>query len=204
MASKAQDNPFASPGGTMISSENSSIVIDSPHPLGGPKFTSPQPTISSTPRHQHHPLPHSAARIQKSRSCSKSSPAESLVDSARKEWKQHGSALTQDMEEIRRLDEARPGTMTARLLSAKDRRDVTGNKYTAYILRVKLANNQVLQLEHRYSEFVKLNDSFKNQCVHLDAEFPPKHLAGRLGNWTPSLTWAPDHFEELVKYRKVQ
>jgi len=128
----------------------------------------------------------------------------SLARSARKEWQRHGNALTQDLEETRRRDEERSGTMTVRLTSAENRRDVTNRKYTSYVLRVKLANKQVLQLEHRYSEFVKLNDAFKLHGIRLDATFPPKHLAGRIGNWQLAKRWAPDQHDELVNYRKVQ
>jgi len=128
----------------------------------------------------------------------------SMAQSARKEWRRHGSALTQNLVEARRRDEERPGTMTVRLISAENRRDVTNRKYTSYVLSVKLANNQVLQLEHRYSEFVKLNDAFKLHGIGLDATFPPKHLAGRIGNWQLAKRWAPDQHEELVNYRRVQ
>jgi lipid-binding SYLF domain-containing protein len=251
------DNPFASPGGNTLSSESSSIMMDSPYPIpiDQYQFTSPRPTLRQeadmrrrgsqqsqqqqqqqqstfiagnikdgkgspkldieapaaihlTPWQKKHPLTvHSAIKSRGGNSTINNetiASPELLVHSARKEWKQHGSALTQDLEEIRRRDEERPGTVTVRLVSAENRKDVTSKKYTAYILRVKLPNNQVLQLEHRYSEFVKLNDSFRNQCVHLNAVFPPKHLAGRLGNWTPSMTWAPDQFDELVQYRTIQ
>eukprot|EP00536_Pseudo-nitzschia_multiseries_P009970 jgi/Psemu1/202053/e_gw1.290.72.1 len=129
----------------------------------------------------------------------------SLVRSARKEWHQHGIALTQDLEETRRRDEDRPGTLTVRLLSAENRRDVTGRKYTAYVLRVRLPpDGRILQLEHRYSEFVKLRDAFASHCVWLEAAFPPKHLAGRIGNWQLAKRWAPDKHDELVNYRKVR
>jgi lipid-binding SYLF domain-containing protein len=94
--------------------------------------------------------------------------------------------------------------MTVRLISAENRRDVTNRKYTSYVLSVRLANSQVLQLEHRYSEFVKLNEAFKHHDVLLDAPFPPKHLAGRLGNWQMAKRFAPDRHEELVNFRKVQ
>jgi lipid-binding SYLF domain-containing protein len=129
---------------------------------------------------------------------------EKMAQSARKEWQQHGAGVTQALEEVRRRDEERPGTMTARLLSAETRRDVTGKKYVSYILSVKMPNNQVLQLEHRYSEFAKLNDTFHNHGVTIPATFPGKNIAGRLGNWTPSLRWAPEQHEDLVQYRKVQ
>jgi len=157
--------------------------------------TSPHP-LASAMKYQFHPTGSVAQGA---------APAsDDLVRSARKEWKQHGSALTQDLEETRRRDEERPGTMTVRLLSAENRRDVTNRKYTSYVLRVKLANNQVLQLEHRYSEFVKLHEAFQHHGIELDVAFPPKHLAGRLGNWQVAKRFAPVRHEELVNYRKVQ
>ncbi|KAL3919570.1 MAG: hypothetical protein SGARI_007174, partial [Bacillariaceae sp.] len=93
--------------------------------------------------------------------------------------------------------------MTARLLSAETRRDVTGKKFVTYILQVKLANGDIKQLEHRYSEFAKLHDTLNNHGIDV-AVFPGKNLAGRLGNWTPSLKWAPEQHDDLVQYRKVQ
>lgn len=121
---------------------------------------------------------------------------------------------------MRRRDEARPGTLTCRLVSAVDRRDVSGKRYTAYVLHVKLPNTVELQLEHRYSEFAKLHDILQSRGIQLveggirnggggsggnnAVVFPKKHLAGRIGNWTPSLKWAPEQHDELVQYRKVQ
>merc|ERR1712232_853339 len=96
--------------------------------------------------------------------------------------------------------------MGVRLMSVETNRreQISGKRYTAYVLRVKLTNGQVVRLEHRYSEFAKLRDIFKEHCIHLDAAFPPKH--GLLGNWKPALLmWAPDQYEEeLAQYRKVQ
>ncbi|KAG7348245.1 Las17-binding protein actin regulator [Nitzschia inconspicua] len=169
------------------SSDGLSPVASSPHPLT--RFTATTSSGTVTPQ----PIATSTFPSK-----------ESLASSARKEWKQHGSGVTQALEEVRRRDEERPGTLTARLLSAETRRDITGKKFVTYILQVKLTNNQVLQLEHRYSEFSKLNDSFKNHCISLEAAFPGKNIAGRLGNWTPSLRWAPDQHDDLVQYRKVQ
>jgi lipid-binding SYLF domain-containing protein len=129
---------------------------------------------------------------------------ESLAHSARKEWRQHGSGITQELEEKRRLDEARAGTVTVRVLSAETRRDVAGKKYTAYVLRVQLPSGQVLQIEHRYSDFAKLAEILKDHHISLDTSFPSKHWAGRLGNWTPSLKWAPEQHQELIDFRKIQ
>jgi lipid-binding SYLF domain-containing protein len=174
--------------------------------------TSPHPLSSAVKSHYHPtgsvavmpPIQDATISLGAENNGVSALTGDSMVQSARKEWKRHGSALTQDLEETRRRDEERPGTVTVRLMSAENRRDVTNQKYTSYVLRVKLANNQVLQLEHRYSEFVKLNEAFNHHGVHLDAAFPPKHLAGRIGNWQLAKRWAPDQHEELVKYRKVQ
>ena len=185
----------------------------SPHPLG--PATSPHPLTSALkPQHSVNdpaatlmaPGPGAAPALAGTGTGHRASPNDvnSLARSARKEWQRHGTAITQDLEETRRRDEERPGTMTVRLTSVETRRDVTNRKYTSYVLRVKLANNQVLQLEHRYSEFVKLNDAFKIHGIQLDATFPPKHLAGRIGNWQLARRWAPDQHDELVNYRKVQ
>jgi lipid-binding SYLF domain-containing protein len=177
-------------------------------------MTSPQPTLreqaalraeADTPKHETFPFPATPHTPQAHPLAFSSVTPESLAQSARKEWRQHGTALTQSLEEQRRLDEERPGTLTVRVLSADTRRDVSGAKYTAYILRVQLATGQVLELEHRYSEFAKLNDNFKSHNIQLEyVPFPSKHWAGRMGNWTPSLKWAPSSHGDLIHYRKIQ
>mmetsp|Transcript_18733 Transcript_18733/g.34931 ORF Transcript_18733/g.34931 Transcript_18733/m.34931 type:complete len:550 (+) Transcript_18733:88-1737(+) len=210
-----EDNPFASPQGKVYSGDNVT-PSQSPHPLtlreqaaqrtnsttmSAVYATTPTSTTSSS---SPHPLAHSSTSSSGSSSTARGETPEDSARKARKEWQQHGSGVTQAHEDIRRRDEERPGTVTARLLSAETRKDVTGKKYTSYVLSVRLANNQVLQLEHRYSEFYKLNESFNNHAIRLGAVFPKKHLAGRIGNWTPSLRWAPEKHEELIQYRKVQ
>ena len=191
-------------------------------------FSSPRPTLreegtiraSSGPpqtpkqqpqnQRQYHPLAFSTPAHHGDPSVATTSVTtgetpESLAQSARKEWRDHGSGITQSLEEKRRLDEDRPGTITCRVLSAETRYDVANKKYTTYILRVQLANNQILQLEHRYSEFAKLNEQFKSHNVAMQGVvFPSKHWAGRMGNWTPSLSWAPEKHDQLILYRKIQ
>jgi hypothetical protein len=223
------DNPFATPV-TKILSERIPAMTRSPHPLSS--LDTRTPTFGNNRNNQHaekttnssmikngsskfyssplsspHPLTYYTAPSTSGTAtplCNAGSEQESLVSSARKEWQKHGSGVTQALEEVRRRDEERPGTLTARLLSAETRHDITGKKYVAYILRVKLANNRVMQIDHRYSEWSKLSESFKNYGVTLDAVFPGKNIAGRLGNWTPSLRWAPEQHDDLVQYRKVQ
>jgi hypothetical protein len=55
---------------------------------------------------------------------------ETIAQSARKEWRRHGSGVTQVLEENRRGDE-RAGTFSVRVLSAETRRDVAGAQYTS-------------------------------------------------------------------------
>jgi hypothetical protein len=245
------DNPFAS-GGTAATNDTAvhsgGDGFRSPHPL----MTSPPPppqaqSSSGQNFDQSHmttatshlfvspnePMytntPHSAAtRTTFARPSTMTTPRSttdvSLAQSARNDFKKHGSGVTQSLEEIRRKDENRPGTLTARLVSAEERRDVAGKRYTAYVVHVKLPNTVELQLEHRYSEFAKLHDVLKSHGIHLVegghhsghngggssgrggnvVVFPKKHLAGRIGNWTPSLKWAPEQHDELVQYRKIQ
>lgn len=127
--------------------------------------------------------------------------SEYLAQSARKEWKLHGSGMTQTLEEKR---VQRPGTISVRVISAVTRRDLNNAKFTSYVLETKLSNAQVLQIEHRYSEFAKLHDLFKTHNIILDASFPSKHWAGRMGQWTPSLKFAPEKHEDLIQFRKIQ
>lgn len=151
------------------------------------------PSTPSTPHQALHPL--STPFLKPSQT------PESVVKSARKDWQRHGSGVTQDLEEKRT---SKPGTLSVRVLSAETRRDVSGAKYTAYILKVQHANGQLLELEHRYSEFSKLRDIMQTHSIQIPCAFPGKHLAGRLGQWTPSLKWAPEKHEDLIQYRKVQ
>ena len=203
------NNPFVSPRG-------SSQRFSSPHPLTNRRRQNNQDDKAATQRNpasSNNQNDDDATNMtltprnyyqRQQKSPTRTDNSSTLVNSARKEWNLHGKALTQDLEETRIRDEETLGTLTARLTSAENRFDVTGKKYTSYILQVKLPNRDVLQLEHRYSEFAKLNDIFLNQCVYVDAIFPPKNLAGRIGNWTPSLSWAPEKFDDLVRYRKIQ
>lgn len=139
--------------------------------------------------------------------------------SARKEWRQHGSGATQVLEEKRRLSAAGPGQWTVRVVQAQKRVDFAGSNYTAYVVQVQQQSQQQQQqqqqnetlLEHRYSDFAKLHSivaQHEKHSLHLQFDssvrFPSKHWAGRVGNWTPSLTWAPVQHSDLISYRIKQ
>ena len=110
--------------------------------------------------------------------------------------------MTQDLEE--RRNSRAPGTIAVRVLGAETRQDLSNQPYTTYIMQVTLANGDVIQLEHRYSEFAKLNELFRSHNIRLDTSFPSKSLAGRIGNWTPSLQFAPQQNQQLIQFRKIQ
>ena len=58
----------------------------------------------------------------------------------------------------------------------------------------------VNNIRSRFSDFAKLNELLKSHHIVLDTSFPPKHWAGRIGSWTPSSTWAPDHYNDLIEF----
>lgn len=144
-----------------------------------------------------------------------------MASQARRDWRQHGENLTQTLEDKRRQTEhqllndgsglmRKEGALVVRVVSAEKRIDLSGRNYTAYVIRLQFqgSNNSVNSnlVEHRYSEFLKINDLCKKHGVALDknAAFPSKSLAGRVGNWTPSLSLAKGKHDELVNYRVIQ
>ena len=72
------------------------------------------------------------------------------------------------------------------------------------IMQITLPSGNRMQMEHRYSEFSKLNDVLKSHQVPLDQPFPAKHWAGTLGPFTPAMSWAPEQYWDLIEFRKVQ
>ena len=226
------ENPFASP-----SSQTQGVSGGRPdhspnlHPLQTP--TAPPP--ESLAEHSQHifisPNQPIYSNVSGTGPSTTGVAAQSFKDSndvresARKTYRNHGSGVTQTLEEIRRLDESQVGSLTARIVGANtDRRDFANNRYTSYIIQVKSSYQQQqanaavqtpTEIEHRYSEFSKLHDLLERHNVKIYEStggsysknvitFPSKHLAGRLGNWTPSRRWAPNASHDLVEYRKRQ
>eukprot|EP00934_Nitzschia_sp_Nitz4_P004118 Nitzschia sp. Nitz4//scaffold53_size117307//80403//82130//NITZ4_003777-RA/size117307-processed-gene-0.17-mRNA-1//1//CDS//3329554226//4108//frame0 len=182
---------------TSTSSQSQPSPFSSPNPWQTPSkhVALQQEATPQTP----HPLTLGGGSKPQAQSPSEQTP-DYIVESARKDWQRHGPGLTQPLEDKRHS----LGTWTVRVISAETRRDASGAKYTTYILSVQLANGDTLELEHRYSEFAKLRQLLKTYQISLPCAFPEKHWAGRLGQWTPSLKWAPSQHEDLVQFRKVQ
>lgn len=145
---------------------------------------------------------------------------------ARRAWQAHGVGLSSALEEKRLR-----GPTVVRILGAADRYDASHARFTAYPLQVShgrtqhdnatvlssvstpTMNNQATStwtVERRYSDFCKLHEIVRQHSVELLQDdrspvgFPGKHWAGRMGNWTPSLMWAPEKHDELVRYRITQ
>jgi lipid-binding SYLF domain-containing protein len=190
------------------------------------------PTDTNVSSHYHNNNTMSSAdmttrRTQSTPSATSNSNNINTAASARKEWRQHGSGATQVLEEKRRASvHTGPGQWTVRVVQAQKRVDFAGSNYTAYVVQVQQQqqnqqhsqqnqqqNQQPIEtlLEHRYSDFAKLHSivaQHEQHSLHLQFDksvaFPSKHWAGRVGNWTPSLTWAPERHSDLINYRIKQ
>jgi lipid-binding SYLF domain-containing protein len=126
-----------------------------------------------------------------------------IAEKARSEWRLHGEGISQASEEKRRplsnLD------VTVRIVAVESRKDVSGSPYSTYVISVlKDGASMTSLVERRYGDFSKLNTLTKNHNINLGVKFPPKHWAGRIGKWTPSLSLAPETHKDLLSYRKVQ
>ena len=151
---------------------------------------------------ERHPLQYHQSRSQRQQPVvTVSTPIN--ADTARKEWRRHGEGLSQASEEKRRPQSSADAVV--RIIAAETRTDVNGSKFSAYMVSVlKPGNSTALVVEHRYSDFDRLHAILRKHSVQLGAAFPSKHWAGRMGNWTPSLSFAPGQHDDLVSYRKVQ
>lgn len=125
------------------------------------------------------------------------------AEDARQEWRKHGQGLSQLSEEKRRPQSSQD--IVVRIITAENRVDLSGAQYTAFIISVLFPGLAgAILVEHRYSEFSKLYALVKKNLIQLETAFPSKHWAGRMGQWTPSLMWAPNQHNELVNFRKIQ
>ena len=146
------------------------------------------------------------------------------ADEARKQWRQHGEGLSQSLEDRRtQLTMAARGSnkdayhsstnnmmssslaYSVRVVGSSDRIDPGGSIFTVYMMEVEAVGQPRTTIEHRYSEFAKLNKDLETNRVQLRSSFPGKlSLAGRIGKWTPSLHLDKDKRHELVTYRKIK
>jgi len=140
------------------------------------------------------------------------------AEDARKQWRQHGEGLSQSLEDRRtQLTASARGTnpdayvsnsalaYSVRVMGVADRIDPSGSVFTVYVIEVEAVGRPRMTVEHRYSEFAKLNKDLVTNGVKMRASFPGKiTLAGRIGNWTPTFHVKKDKRYELITYRKIK
>lgn len=117
-----------------------------------------------------------------------------VVKDARSEWRLHGHAVTQV------LEEQRHAALYVRVTEAVERVDVAGATYVAYLLQVvnKHQHDGSTWTEHRYSDFEKLFRLLQQEKIEATHRFPPKQ------SWPNWQKGNKTHNDELVNFRLVQ
>lgn len=196
-------SPASSPESVSTATTASSLYLNY-HP--------PSTTMDYTPsfslRHNtSSPPPHSHGKNNNNNN--------NMATQARRDWQQHGTGISQALEDVRlhyRTDLPR-----VRVFASAAKVDAAGQDYTAYLIRVEDADgsssNRQQQdqdddatiIEHRFSDFYKLQQELDGAAVDIGVPFPSRLTwAGRLGNWTPAQVWAPTQHQSLIQYRLKQ
>ncbi|KAL7472820.1 hypothetical protein ACHAXS_013193 [Conticribra weissflogii] len=131
-----------------------------------------------------------------------SPPMECHADSHRHVYSNPNTNDDSDADADADADNSRP-TYAAHVLTAASRADAAGNAYTSYVIHVEIVSPSSLRsvnspasptatataiVEHRYSEFHKLQNQLLANRIALRAPFPKKHWAGNLNfNWNLNL-----------------
>uniref|UniRef100_A0A7S3L598 PX domain-containing protein n=1 Tax=Amphora coffeiformis TaxID=265554 RepID=A0A7S3L598_9STRA len=129
-------------------------------------------------------------------------PHSNVAAQARRDWQNHGTSLTQALEDVRLYHHDLP---SVRVFATAAKVDAAGQDYTAYLIRVEQPSpkNEATIVEHRFSDFYKLSQELEG--IPIPVAFPSRmNLFGRLGNWTPSQLLAPEHHQSLIQYRLKQ
>ena len=141
----------------------------------------------------------------------------SMADQARRDWQNHGTGITQALEDVRSYNNHN-NLPHVRVFASAAKVDPAGQDYTAYLIRVEYPNHHhpkqqqqqfstneddATIIEHRFSDFYKLSQQLEG--VPIPVVFPSRLTwAGRLGNWTPAQLWAPEQHQSLIQYRLKQ
>jgi lipid-binding SYLF domain-containing protein len=124
----------------------------------------------------------------------------SLSNDAKSKWQRYNAANAKRVEERERNPIPSSG-FSARITASQSRTDASGKPFTSYIMCVE-TNEGRYNVEHRYSDFSKLYRELKLNEVELESKFPMRSWAGRIGDWTPSLKYAPEANKEMVRKRE--
>ena len=122
-----------------------------------------------------------------------------MCKAAKSNWKTYKATNTK-VEQERKRNQS-PSGFSARITTSQSRTDASGKPFTSYVMCVE-TNDGRYNVEHRYSDFSKLYRELKVNEVELKSKFPMKSWAGRIGDWTPSLKYAPEANKEMVRKRE--
>lgn len=118
-------------------------------------------------------------------------------DEARKKWRIASQKLEEGRKDL-------CSSFSIRINSAEDRVDIVGSSYTVYVIEITNLFCPHSCIDHRYSEFARLQKELLANSIYFRSLFPTKSLVGRLGNWTPCSRVAPTMCHELITYRKIK
>ena len=93
------------------------------------------------------------------------------------------------------------GRFTARITTSLSRTDPSGKLFTSYVVCVQTSTGRY-NIEHRYSDFSRIYKELRANGIKLSKAFPNKSWAGRIGDWTRSVAWAPEANKELIRRRE--
>jgi lipid-binding SYLF domain-containing protein len=205
--------------------QSSSAASDSVNPIPSSHFYYQEDgaATSSSSAQQNHQQQSASSPDQMMGMTTTAIPTTGVIDQVRREWNMHGGARSQALEDKRwdRIGDGgvdHPAAAAVRVIDAQTRIDLNGNPYTTYRIRIwhskpppspaliHSPNNSLEEegkngytIERRYSDFCKLHAALQDSLP-----FPPKHWAGRMGNWEMAKIWAPASYDMLIQTRIQQ
>ena len=130
------------------------------------------PTNVATNNNNFYTVPQQPSSVVTSSSSSSSS------DHIRKQWRQHGTGLSQAVEERRAKlllqSNNSNNKMVPQITQAQDRLDPAGDVFTVYCILVQKKSGEKWMIEKRYSEFRRLYDTLSANKIKLPTAFPSK------------------------------
>ncbi len=90
---------------------------------------------------------------------------------------------------------------SACVATSQARTDPSGKLFTSYVICVETEDGRY-NVEHRYSDFSRLYRQLKVNGIECSSPFPRKSWAGRIGDWTPSIAWAPERNKAMIRSRE--
>ena len=147
------------------------------------------------------PIPSASDTIKEATS-NNSSSSDETTQEQRANWQNYKTANTQAREDRRMKNKNKAvNGFSVRITTSQSRTDPSGQPFTSYVMCVETKDGRY-NVEHRYSDFSELYSELKINGVELKSKFPMKSWAGRIGDWTPSMKWAPEANKEMIRNRE--